>query len=52
MKTQVIWIDLETTVKDAAKIMFEKNIGSLIIMDNSKIAGIITRTDLLKTINI
>jgi CBS domain-containing protein len=51
MKTQVIWIDLEITIEDAAKIMLEKNVGSLIIMDNSKIAGIITRTDLLRTIN-
>jgi len=38
-------------VKDAAKIMSDKNIGSLILMNQDKIVGIITDTDILRNIN-
>ena len=50
MKSPVIWSDLHITVLDAAKIMMKKNIGSLPILDNDKLVGIVTRTDLIKTI--
>jgi CBS domain-containing protein len=36
---------------DAAKIMLKKNIGALPIIQDEKLIGIITRTDLLKTIS-
>jgi CBS domain-containing protein len=38
-------------VRDAAKIMSDKNIGSLILVNGDKIAGIVTDTDILKNIN-
>jgi len=50
MKSPIIWSDLDITVLDAAKIMMKNNIGSLPILDNSKLVGIVTRTDLIKTI--
>jgi len=50
MKTTVIWADANISVEDAAKIMLKNNIGFLPLMENKKVVGIITRTDLLKTI--
>ena len=50
MKTTVILADANISVEDAAKIMIKNNIGFLPLMENKKVVGIITRTDLLKTI--
>jgi CBS domain-containing protein len=50
MKTSVIWADVNVTASEAAKIMIKNNIGFLPLMENKKVVGIITRTDLLKTI--
>jgi len=50
MKIPVIWLDLNKTVLDAAKMMMEHNIGSLPILKNDKLVGIVTRTDIVKTI--
>ena len=52
MKSPPIWINSDITIKEAALIMLEKNVGSLMIKENDKIIGIVTRTDLLKTIKI
>jgi CBS domain-containing protein len=38
-------------VRDAAKIMSDGNIGSLILVNGDKIAGIVTDDDILKNIN-
>jgi CBS domain-containing protein len=51
MKTLVIWSDVDITVSEAAKIMIKNNVGSLPLMENNKVVGIITRTDLLRTIS-
>jgi len=50
MKSPVICSGLNITVLDAAKIMMKHNIGSLPILDNDKLIGIVTRTDLIRTI--
>ncbi len=50
MKTPVIWSALGITVVDAAKIMMKNNIGALPLLKDDKLVGIITRTDLIKTI--
>jgi len=52
MKTPAIWCRMDITVEEAAKIMQNNNIGALPILDDKKIIGIVTRTDLLKTISI
>jgi len=44
-------IDDHITIKDAAKIMSKKNIGSLIVIKNKKIIGIITERDVMKNIS-
>ncbi|MCX8158994.1 MAG: CBS domain-containing protein [Candidatus Pacearchaeota archaeon] len=41
-------IDKDISLKDAAKIMEKKNIGSLIFVAKEKIKGIITERDILK----
>lgn len=52
MKIPAIWTDLNITIQEAALIMLENNVGSLVIKEKDKVVGIITRTDLLKTIEI
>ena len=50
MKTPVIWTEPGMTVSKAAKVMTKNNVGALPLIENNKIIGIITRTDLIKTI--
>jgi CBS domain-containing protein len=51
MKKEPITIDGDTTVKKAAELMRTENVGCLPVVDSlRKIEGIITRTDLIKTI--
>jgi CBS domain-containing protein len=52
MKSPAIWTDSNVSIIEAASIMMENNIGSLIIKENNKVIGMVTRTDLLKTIEI
>jgi len=52
MKTPVIWAEPNITALDAAKIMIDKNIGALPLLEKEKIVGIVTRTDLLKTVSL
>ena len=52
MKTQVIWTTSTVSVSDAAKLMMKYNIGALPILKDNSIVGIVTRTDLLKTISL
>ena len=51
MSTDVATLSLDETVVAAAKIMSEKKISCLMIMDNGNLAGILTETDLLKQID-
>ena len=50
MKTPVVWTESKITISEAAKIMLNKNLGALPVIDNGKLVGIISRTDLLNTI--
>lgn len=52
MKTPVISAESSKTIKDIAELMMEHQIGSVPITENKKIAGIVSRTDLLKTIKL
>jgi len=40
-----IYVSPETTVFEALELMFEKNIGSLLVMDHEKFIGIFTERD-------
>ncbi len=50
MKTPVIWAEPGMAAVEAAKVMLRHNIGSLPLLKENTIVGIVTRTDLLKTI--
>lgn len=47
---QAVVVEDDVNLKDAARIMIKKNIGSLIVMRKGKIIGILTNTDLLRNI--
>ncbi|HLD37778.1 MAG TPA: CBS domain-containing protein [Candidatus Nanoarchaeia archaeon] len=50
MKKAIV-VDGNISAKEAARIMSEKAIGSLIVIKNERIAGIITERDILKNID-
>jgi CBS domain-containing protein len=50
MTTQVVTVDGQTTVKDAARLMGQERIGSLIITSRGKPVGIFTERDLVSTV--
>lgn len=47
---RAVVVEDDVNLKDAARIMIKKNIGSLIVMRKGKIIGILTNTDLLRNI--
>jgi len=48
---KAVVVDHNISVREAAKIMSDRNIGSLIILKSSKIIGIITERDVMKNIS-
>jgi acetoin utilization protein AcuB len=48
MTTEVLTIETTTPIEEAARIMSDNNIGSLPVMENGRVVGIITETDLFK----
>jgi CBS domain-containing protein len=48
---KAIVIDHDVSVKEAAKIMSGRNIGSLIVLKKNKIVGIMTERDVLKNVS-
>jgi CBS domain-containing protein len=52
MKKPAIWTQPGVSVSEAASIMIKNNLGALPLIENEKIVGIVSRTDLLKTISL
>ncbi len=50
MKTDVVTTTPDTPLVEAAKLMFERKIGCLIVMDGKRIAGILTEGDFVKLV--
>lgn len=50
MRTRVISTSPSITIYDAAQLMLKENVGALPLLDKEKLVGMVTRTDLLKTI--
>ncbi len=48
MKTPIISVQPDTPTIEAAKIVIEKNIGRLPVLDDEKLVGIVDREDLIK----
>jgi CBS domain-containing protein len=47
---KIVVIDNDISVKEAAKIMSDKNLGCLVVMDDS-VEGIITERDIMKNLD-
>ena len=45
MRTQVMTTGLDTPLRDAAKVMLDRKIGCLVVLDQGRIAGILTESD-------
>jgi len=52
MKSPVLWTTRSVSVTDAAKLMMKHHIGSLPVIEDDILVGIVTRTDLLKTVSL
>jgi len=50
MRAPVIWTKPSISIFDAAQLMLNQNIGALPLLENEKLVGMVTRTDLIKTI--
>lgn len=50
MKTEVLTLGKSASVKDVLELMTENHAGSVVIVDGSKIAGIVTESDILSKI--
>jgi len=48
MKTQVFTTTPDTRLVDAARLMLERKIGCLVVLEQGKIAGILTESDFVK----
>lgn len=48
MTPKVITVDVDTPIEEAARIMADNKIGGMPVLNNGKVAGIITETDLFK----
>ena len=46
MSSNFRWVEPETEIEDAIQKMLNNNVRRLVILDNSKLAGVITQTDL------
>lgn len=50
MKTPVLSIDSAMTIKDAAKMMEDAKVGSIVVTENSIVSGILTERDFVRKI--
>jgi CBS domain-containing protein len=50
MRREVLTVSPETRIKEAARTLSDNHIGSLIVVKNEKVAGIITERDILRSL--
>jgi CBS domain-containing protein len=50
MRSPVVWSNPSMSIYDAAQLMLKENIGALPLIENDKLVGMVTRTDLLHSI--
>jgi CBS domain-containing protein len=48
MQTEVVTTTPDTPLRDAARLMLERKIGCLVVLDEQRIAGILTESDFVK----
>lgn len=49
-KEKLIKVKPSTTIIDAIKMMYDKGIGSVLVVENEKLVGIFTERDVVKTV--
>jgi CBS domain-containing protein len=50
MSAPVTTVDVDASLEQAARMMLERKLGSLPVMDNGRLVGIVTETDLLRRV--
>jgi len=50
MSSPVVTVDIQTTAKDAANIMVQNRIGSIIVTEKGRAIGIVTERDMLESV--
>jgi len=50
MSSQVIWVSPDTPIEEAARIMADNKIGGLPVVQDEKLVGIITETDIFRVL--
>jgi len=50
MNTEIQKVDAKVTVKEAAKQMTSKKVGCLMVVDDSRLAGIVTEDDIISKV--
>ncbi len=50
MRSPVLWTTPSMSISDTAQMMMKHNVGALPILENDTLVGMITRTDVIKTI--
>ncbi|MEO6598532.1 MAG: CBS domain-containing protein [Polyangiaceae bacterium] len=48
MKTEVFTTTADTPIRDAAKLMLERKIGCLVVLEGDQLVGILTESDFVK----
>ncbi|MFQ5816127.1 MAG: HPP family protein [Candidatus Hydrothermarchaeaceae archaeon] len=48
MSTKLISMEREASIKDAAKLLIEKGVSSLVVEGSGKVSGIVSLRDVLK----
>ena len=48
MNTNVVTTTPDTSLREAARTMFERRIGCLVVVDGGRIAGILAESDFVK----
>ncbi|MEM4331283.1 MAG: CBS domain-containing protein, partial [Candidatus Anstonellales archaeon] len=48
MKTNVVVINADAPVKEAAKLMARHNIGSVVVIEKNEVKGILTERDIVR----
>lgn len=52
MNKNVVAVRPDISLKDAAKTMYDRHIGSLIVVDDENIVGILTQSDIIKAVTL
>ena len=50
MKTDVVTTTPDTDLREAAKLMLERKIGCLVVLEGERIAGILTESDFVRSV--